>query len=86
MEQQIEFALTIAKSKDGNEWNTVSVGHWAPPEAPKLDGEILPDPILDRLKAMDLKGFGEGGTHNLKYGEWYYRFDLVKKETGSRAL
>ena len=79
MQQPNEFALTVAKSKDGHEWNTVSVGHWTPPLEPQLTGEVLPDSILEKLRGMDLNAFGEGGTHNVRYGDWYYRFDLVRK-------
>ena len=79
MQQPSEFALTVAKSKDGREWNTVCVGHWTPPHEPRLDGEVLPDAILEKLKGMKLQGFSEGGTHNVRYADWYYRFDLLKK-------
>lgn len=71
--------MTIAKSKDGSEWTTISVGHWAPPGDPQLTGDVLPDSVLEKLKGMGLKVFGEGGTHNVRYGDWYYRFDLLRK-------
>jgi hypothetical protein len=79
MEHSTEFAVTVAKSKDGRDWHTVSVGHWTPPGEPQLSGEVLPESILEKLRGMRLKGFGEGGTHNVRYGDWYYRFDLLKK-------
>ena len=79
MQQPIEFSLTVAKSKNGSEWNTVSVGRWTPPDEPQLTGEVLPESILEKLRGMKLKGFGDGGTHNVRYGDWYYRFDLLKK-------
>jgi hypothetical protein len=79
MTQRNEFALTVSKSKDGRDWQTVSEGHWTPPDAATLTGEILPDPVLEKLSKMEMKRFGDGGTHNVKYGEWYYRFDLLRR-------
>lgn len=79
MEQRKEFALTIDKSKDGAEWQTVAEGHWNPPDQPQITGEVLPDPILQKLGALDLKRFHEGGTHTARYYDWYYRFDLLRR-------
>jgi hypothetical protein len=79
MQQPTEFALTIGKSKDGSEWETVAVGHWTPPDEPHLTGEILPDPILEKLRGLDLGRLSDGGAHNIRYADWYYRFDLLKR-------
>jgi len=79
MSQRNEFALTVSKSKEGTAWETVAEGHWAPPEQPHLTGQILPDPILQKLATIDLKRFADGGTHTARYGDWYYQFDLLRR-------
>lgn len=79
MENRPEFSVTVAKSKDGHEWNTISVGHWTPPGEPHLTGDVLPDFVLEKLRAIGLSVSGDGGAHNIRYGDWYYRFDLLRK-------
>lgn len=79
MQQPNEFALTVSKSQDGRAWDTVAQGHWTPPDQPTLTGEMLPDSILEKLSGMEMKRFADGGTHNVRYGDWYYRFDLLKR-------
>ncbi len=79
MEPTQEFAVTVANSKDGQEWNTISVGHWTPPSEPHLTGDVLPDSVLEKLREIGLRVSVEGGAHNIRYGDWYYRFDLLRK-------
>lgn len=68
------FRVEIAKSQDGGHWETIATGIWEPGSDPVLQGENVPQPVLQDLLGVDTAG-QESGTFYAQAG--YVRYKLV---------